>query len=285
VPTGLHGLLQAQGRQVAMAQDSPLGNRGLLDLQVAAYLQQELQRQVNNAVMSTAMPLYSKAAVPAAGLNVADLASYLALSPNGNQLSLPPAGMNTKLVHLEQGTDDTLLPRLQGFETVAQRPQPTYSHANLAHTLAAMQDLQVQHGTANVTTVPTKNASHRKAPAHEAKKTSLSKPATPEEEGSSDDSTETSSTHADSRGAPCLRKRTGRRSQWSAEEHQRFLAGLARFGHKDTGACEPGARISVGLGPGVAEVIAVVVGTRTVSQVRSHAQKYFLRQIRRSVPL
>ena len=36
-------------------------------------------------------------------------------------------------------------------------------------------------------------------------------------------------------------------------------------------------KVSVGLGPGVAEQIAVFVGSRSVSQVRSHAQKYFLR--------
>ncbi|KAJ1485332.1 hypothetical protein T484DRAFT_1793883 [Baffinella frigidus] len=40
--------------------------------------------------------------------------------------------------------------------------------------------------------------------------------------------------------------------------------------------------VSVGLGPGVAEQIAVHVTSRSVSQVRSHAQKYFLRLYRGS---
>lgn len=65
-----------------------------------------------------------------------------------------------------------------------------------------------------------------------------------------------------------------KRRPWSADEHARFLESLNRFGSRDKG--EKGGRVTVGLGPGVAEVIAVVVGTRTVNQVRSHAQKYFL---------
>ena len=71
------------------------------------------------------------------------------------------------------------------------------------------------------------------------------------------------------RGVRC---RTG---HWTLEEHSRFLVGLERFGPKSTthNTC-------IRLGPGVAEVIAVVVGTRTASQVRSHAQKFFIRQRR-----
>jgi hypothetical protein len=65
-----------------------------------------------------------------------------------------------------------------------------------------------------------------------------------------------------------------KRRPWTADEHARFVDSLARFGQKDRG--ETNGRVGVGLGPGVAELIAVVVGTRTVSQVRSHAQKYFL---------
>ena len=46
---------------------------------------------------------------------------------------------------------------------------------------------------------------------------------------------------------------TGR---WTESEHQRFLQGLNLFGRKWT-------------------KVAEVVGTRSTSQVRSHAQKYF----------
>jgi len=49
---------------------------------------------------------------------------------------------------------------------------------------------------------------------------------------------------------------------WTAEEHMRFLEGLARFGHKDMKA------------------IARFVGTRNATQVRTHAQKYYLKLAR-----
>ncbi|GJD10363.1 Myb-like protein I [Galdieria sulphuraria] len=50
--------------------------------------------------------------------------------------------------------------------------------------------------------------------------------------------------------------------QHEAEEHMRFLEGLARFGHKDMKA------------------IARFVGTRNATQVRTHAQKYYLKLAR-----
>eukprot|EP00188_Purpureofilum_apyrenoidigerum_P000646 Plantae.Rhodophyta-Purpureofilum_apyrenoidigerum.ctg12964.p1 GENE.Plantae.Rhodophyta-Purpureofilum_apyrenoidigerum.ctg12964~~Plantae.Rhodophyta-Purpureofilum_apyrenoidigerum.ctg12964.p1 ORF type:complete len:207 (+),score=44.48 Plantae.Rhodophyta-Purpureofilum_apyrenoidigerum.ctg12964:401-1021(+) len=46
---------------------------------------------------------------------------------------------------------------------------------------------------------------------------------------------------------------------WTSEEHQRFLEGLAKFGHKDVKA------------------ISNYVATRNATQVRTHAQKYYLR--------
>lgn len=47
---------------------------------------------------------------------------------------------------------------------------------------------------------------------------------------------------------------------WTKEEHRRFLEGLERFGAGD------------------AHSIAWHVGTRSVTQVRTHAQKYFLKR-------
>lgn len=46
---------------------------------------------------------------------------------------------------------------------------------------------------------------------------------------------------------------------WTPEEHQRFLEALQKYGHKDV------------------KSISMHVGTRNATQVRTHAQKYFLR--------
>jgi SHAQKYF class myb-like DNA-binding protein len=59
--------------------------------------------------------------------------------------------------------------------------------------------------------------------------------------------------------------KTERKTQsryWTPDEHKRFLEGLARFGHKDMKA------------------IARFVGTRSPTQVRTHAQKYYLKLAR-----
>lgn len=54
---------------------------------------------------------------------------------------------------------------------------------------------------------------------------------------------------------------------WSAEEHQQFLEGLKKFGQGNS------------LGAGGAEMISFFMGgSRTPLQIRSHAQKYFLRE-------
>eukprot|EP00961_Rhodomonas_salina_P173607 2341376-Rhodomonas_salina.3 len=61
-------------------------------------------------------------------------------------------------------------------------------------------------------------------------------------------------------------RQTKKPAYWSKDEHEMFLQGLIRFGAED------------GLGPDGAELIAMFLGnTRTVLQVRSHAQKYFLK--------
>ncbi len=61
-------------------------------------------------------------------------------------------------------------------------------------------------------------------------------------------------------------RQTKKPSFWSKSEHEMFLEGLKRFGTEG------------GLGPGGAELISMFMGgKRTVLQVRSHAQKFFLK--------
>ena len=66
-------------------------------------------------------------------------------------------------------------------------------------------------------------------------------------------------------------------SFWTKDEHEHFLIGLQKFANRtpDDGTSQ---HPLVGLGPGVAEQISDFLGTRSAAQVRSHAQKHFLRQ-------
>ncbi len=52
------------------------------------------------------------------------------------------------------------------------------------------------------------------------------------------------------------------RRYWTDQEHERFLDAIQNFGHKNVKA------------------IAAYVGTRSATQVRTHAQKYFLKAAR-----
>eukprot|EP00286_Rhodomonas_abbreviata_P007830 CAMPEP_0181329500 /NCGR_PEP_ID=MMETSP1101-20121128/23341_1 /TAXON_ID=46948 /ORGANISM="Rhodomonas abbreviata, Strain Caron Lab Isolate" /LENGTH=131 /DNA_ID=CAMNT_0023438577 /DNA_START=155 /DNA_END=550 /DNA_ORIENTATION=- len=76
-------------------------------------------------------------------------------------------------------------------------------------------------------------------------------------------------------------RRQERPSYWSKEEHALFLDGLKKFGTRPDDD-NLNQRPMVGLGPGVAELLATFIGTRSVSQVRSHAQKHFIREWRTS---
>ncbi|EKX39587.1 hypothetical protein GUITHDRAFT_114314 [Guillardia theta CCMP2712] len=62
---------------------------------------------------------------------------------------------------------------------------------------------------------------------------------------------------------------------WTEDEHQRFLVALRDYcPDTETRVAQDG-RVRVGLGRGVAYFISRAIGTKTASQVRSHAQKYF----------
>eukprot|EP00960_Hanusia_phi_P028843 747616-Hanusia_phi.AAC.1 len=74
-------------------------------------------------------------------------------------------------------------------------------------------------------------------------------------------------------------RQVGPLQHWTKEEHERFLAALQTCRPSDT---EQSGNLSdrtgnVGLGRGVAKEMAKLIGTRTPSQVRSHAQKYFMK--------
>ncbi|EKX30891.1 hypothetical protein GUITHDRAFT_113584 [Guillardia theta CCMP2712] len=64
--------------------------------------------------------------------------------------------------------------------------------------------------------------------------------------------------------------------QWSREEHRRFVDALEKLSPLRQMLASHG-RVTIGLGHGLAEMISKAVGTRSISQVRSHAQKYFQR--------
>eukprot|EP00961_Rhodomonas_salina_P272898 3687464-Rhodomonas_salina.3 len=79
-------------------------------------------------------------------------------------------------------------------------------------------------------------------------------------------STTESKTNKKGRGSPRPRKNK-KPVFWTEEEHEVFMKALHKFG-------EPG---SFSLGPGVAEMVSIYMGTRSVSQIRSHAQKCALK--------
>ena len=66
-------------------------------------------------------------------------------------------------------------------------------------------------------------------------------------------------------------------SQWTKEEHARFLQALEKYLPSGARKDPVTGKVSVGLGAGVAKQVSAFVGTRTPLQVRSHAQKHFLR--------
>jgi len=69
------------------------------------------------------------------------------------------------------------------------------------------------------------------------------------------------------------------RKHWTPKEEAQFLKALDCF-PKEIGTDPATGRVSVRLGPGVAEMISIVMGTRSCAQVRSHVQKHYIRQQR-----
>eukprot|EP00286_Rhodomonas_abbreviata_P005488 CAMPEP_0181335664 /NCGR_PEP_ID=MMETSP1101-20121128/26964_1 /TAXON_ID=46948 /ORGANISM="Rhodomonas abbreviata, Strain Caron Lab Isolate" /LENGTH=273 /DNA_ID=CAMNT_0023445823 /DNA_START=21 /DNA_END=842 /DNA_ORIENTATION=+ len=86
--------------------------------------------------------------------------------------------------------------------------------------------------------------------------------------GSAGSPADPTSTTESARVRPGRRKRPPKQSQcpWTEEEHSKFLHALERFRTEETEAVGPDGRQSVGL------------GSRSVTQIRSHAQKYFQRK-------
>eukprot|EP00960_Hanusia_phi_P017911 526895-Hanusia_phi.AAC.1 len=105
--------------------------------------------------------------------------------------------------------------------------------------------------------------------------------------GSSDTSEASCSDNETSEEAAFSQREGGKRmaqynqSQWTHEEHERFLVALTKYLPSGSRQDPITGKVSVGLGAGVAKQVAAFVGTRTPLQVRSHAQKHFLRQNRR----
>ncbi|EKX33099.1 hypothetical protein GUITHDRAFT_156158 [Guillardia theta CCMP2712] len=66
-----------------------------------------------------------------------------------------------------------------------------------------------------------------------------------------------------------------KRSFWSDEEHQLFMDALKKYNVNPMRETKADGKLYVGLGPYVADMIAIEIGTRNAAQVRSHAQKYF----------
>lgn len=75
--------------------------------------------------------------------------------------------------------------------------------------------------------------------------------------------------------APLLRK------QWAPDEEALFLKALTAFAKEIETTSDPATgRVSVHLGRGVAEMISMIVSSRSVAQVRSHVQKHYIRKAR-----
>jgi|EP00802_Teleaulax_amphioxeia_P024679 hypothetical protein len=70
------------------------------------------------------------------------------------------------------------------------------------------------------------------------------------------------------------------RKHWTPEEEALFLKALDKFGPKEIETDPTTGRVSVRLGPGVADLISMVVSSRSVAQVRSHVQKHYIRKER-----